>query len=273
MTAAQPRFQSKVMLYPRQKGSGSPPSSTLPTVAASALEGTIRQAVTLDRDSIALCFHMPIADAARHFNICVTSLKKVCRRLGYDKWPYVKPSKLNPSGNVAPKPTSSTRPEHAAPSPQVARVPVVAQSSPHTMAKFSFVTASDNSITNVAQFASFRPAVQQPAQFFQQPFSSTHSSAVFDSSQRSASEWNRTASAQYQVNFAQGAPVQFANPKQEYVGNPTYIPRPMQGYVKKPVHIAHPKQEHVGYQQRYDCGLEVADSRFMLDGVETRDDI
>ena len=33
-------------------------------------------------------FHKPLADAARHFGICTTLFKKVCRRLHIKKWPY-----------------------------------------------------------------------------------------------------------------------------------------------------------------------------------------
>eukprot|EP00961_Rhodomonas_salina_P253052 3419964-Rhodomonas_salina.1 len=67
---------AKVMLIPRQKSASSSP--------VKATTSATNQAVTIDRDSVAQFFHMPIHDAARYFNICVTSLKKVCRRLGYD---------------------------------------------------------------------------------------------------------------------------------------------------------------------------------------------
>lgn len=84
---------STVMLFPRQKRSASSissPTSALPK------DGVTRKPMALDRDLVAQFFHMPITDAAREFGICVTSLKKVCRQLGYSKWLYVKPLKMKP---------------------------------------------------------------------------------------------------------------------------------------------------------------------------------
>ncbi len=43
-------------------------------------------AITLDH--LRRYFHLPIADAAKHFNTCTTALKKVCRKLNINKWPY-----------------------------------------------------------------------------------------------------------------------------------------------------------------------------------------
>jgi hypothetical protein len=34
------------------------------------------------------CFHMPITEVARHFGMCTTLLKKVCRRLNIKRWPH-----------------------------------------------------------------------------------------------------------------------------------------------------------------------------------------
>eukprot|EP00961_Rhodomonas_salina_P098665 1327792-Rhodomonas_salina.1 len=74
---------TRIMLYPRKKqGTPSSPSR--------ASEG---KAVTLDKQGITSLFHLPIKDAAGRLDICVTSLKRVCRSLGIEKWPYVKTSK------------------------------------------------------------------------------------------------------------------------------------------------------------------------------------
>lgn len=39
-------------------------------------------------DDLRKYFHLPIAEVARQFNTCTTALKKVCRRLAINKWPY-----------------------------------------------------------------------------------------------------------------------------------------------------------------------------------------
>ncbi|RYG94705.1 hypothetical protein EON65_57080, partial [archaeon] len=33
-------------------------------------------------------FHLPIAEVAKHLNTCTTALKKICRKLNINKWPY-----------------------------------------------------------------------------------------------------------------------------------------------------------------------------------------
>eukprot|EP00961_Rhodomonas_salina_P125255 1687563-Rhodomonas_salina.1 len=104
------------MLLPRKKAASS--STTLHTTSTPG-EPAKNQVVAIDRESVAQFFHMPIHEAARHLNICVTSLKKVCRRLGYGRWPYVKHSKANPRSDVDPtldSPSTSTKPQHANPS-------------------------------------------------------------------------------------------------------------------------------------------------------------
>eukprot|EP00961_Rhodomonas_salina_P135872 1827892-Rhodomonas_salina.1 len=94
---------------------------------------------------------MPITDAARHFNICVTSLKKVCRRLGYEKWPYVKPSK----SDRLPSPTASSKQNLATLSPRDA-----------TSISWDSIlrpSSSEDTGMNALPFASFTPANQPPA--------------------------------------------------------------------------------------------------------------
>lgn len=46
----------------------------------------VQQSITLD--DLRRYFHLPIAEVARHFNTCTTALKKICRKLNINKWPY-----------------------------------------------------------------------------------------------------------------------------------------------------------------------------------------
>eukprot|EP01039_Chlorochromonas_danica_P006816 gene6816-7529_t len=46
----------------------------------------VQQSITLE--DLRRYFHLPIAEVARHFNTCTTALKKICRKLNINKWPY-----------------------------------------------------------------------------------------------------------------------------------------------------------------------------------------
>ncbi len=49
-------------------------------------KGVVPKNITLEQ--LRRCFHMPITDVSRHFGMCVTLLKKVCRRLNIKRWPH-----------------------------------------------------------------------------------------------------------------------------------------------------------------------------------------
>jgi len=43
-------------------------------------------------------FHMPLAEVAKEFGVCMTFIKKVCRAAGIKRWPYRKVrARLTPS--------------------------------------------------------------------------------------------------------------------------------------------------------------------------------
>lgn len=59
--------------------------------------------VRITREILTECFSMPLHAAADHMGICITALKKVCRKFGIQKWPY-RESMLNgarPDGDTA----------------------------------------------------------------------------------------------------------------------------------------------------------------------------
>ncbi|EKX50226.1 hypothetical protein GUITHDRAFT_151252 [Guillardia theta CCMP2712] len=49
-----------------------------------------KSVVTLSKKDISMMFHMKQGDAANMLGISLTALKKACRRVGIDKWPYVR---------------------------------------------------------------------------------------------------------------------------------------------------------------------------------------
>jgi hypothetical protein len=49
-------------------------------------KGIVSKEITLEQ--LRRCFHMPITEVARHFGMCTTLLKKVCRRLNIKRWPH-----------------------------------------------------------------------------------------------------------------------------------------------------------------------------------------
>lgn len=57
------------------------------TAKAGVGEGP-KNPVRISRDLLAYCFGMPLHAAADHLGICITALKKVCRKFGIQKWPY-----------------------------------------------------------------------------------------------------------------------------------------------------------------------------------------
>eukprot|EP00960_Hanusia_phi_P021160 625094-Hanusia_phi.AAC.1 len=49
-----------------------------------------RQTVQLTRLLLSELFHLRQQEAAQHLGISLTSLKTACRRLGLDRWPYMR---------------------------------------------------------------------------------------------------------------------------------------------------------------------------------------
>eukprot|EP00741_Cyanophora_paradoxa_P025678 tig00000388_g24781.t2 len=60
-------------------------------------------------ESISSLFHLPINEASKRLGICVTLLKKLCRRHGLSRWPYRKLKSLERI-NVTTTARSSVRP-------------------------------------------------------------------------------------------------------------------------------------------------------------------
>lgn len=48
------------------------------------------RAEALTLEEISTLFHLPIAQASIHLQLCTTALKKACRRHGVKRWPYRK---------------------------------------------------------------------------------------------------------------------------------------------------------------------------------------
>jgi hypothetical protein len=46
--------------------------------------------VEIRRDFVETLFDRPLCEAAQSVNLCVTSFKQVCRRLGISRWPYTR---------------------------------------------------------------------------------------------------------------------------------------------------------------------------------------
>lgn len=192
------------MLLPRKKAASSSTTDSWPVKATTPGKN---QVVAIDRESVAQFFHLPIHEAARHLNICVTSLKKVCRRLGYNRWPYVKPSKANPRADVDPlleTLTTSTHSHHATSSLDLACTSVDAGSSHISMTETLSLLHSSASENYFKSDASFPPSTLQPAQDFKQHFTA-NSAGALESSHRSAFDWNSMAlsPAPNRSNFSQ----------------------------------------------------------------------
>jgi hypothetical protein len=73
---------TRVQLYPRRKA------------GAAAVPAKGRLPVELTRGAIEAFFGQPQPTAAQELGISLTALKQVCRRLGVERWPYVRPCKL-----------------------------------------------------------------------------------------------------------------------------------------------------------------------------------
>lgn len=56
-----------------------------------------RQALALDLKLVSKYYYLPLGEAAKELGICLTSLKRVCRRLGLKKWPYTRGSTTRPA--------------------------------------------------------------------------------------------------------------------------------------------------------------------------------
>eukprot|EP00293_Proteomonas_sulcata_P016786 CAMPEP_0184294452 /NCGR_PEP_ID=MMETSP1049-20130417/5644_1 /TAXON_ID=77928 /ORGANISM="Proteomonas sulcata, Strain CCMP704" /LENGTH=284 /DNA_ID=CAMNT_0026602743 /DNA_START=55 /DNA_END=909 /DNA_ORIENTATION=+ len=49
-----------------------------------------RPALVVDRAFIESLLHLPLSEAAEEVGVCVTSLKRMCRKVGVQRWPYVR---------------------------------------------------------------------------------------------------------------------------------------------------------------------------------------
>ena len=46
------------------------------------------QSISYNKEDLAQYFHLPLTEAATQLNICPTTLKKLCRNFGIQRWPY-----------------------------------------------------------------------------------------------------------------------------------------------------------------------------------------
>lgn len=291
MSSSEGSDHPKVMLYPRQKGtfSSSSGTSSLPAseMHAQTNLAALRQAVTLDRDAIAQFFHMPIHDAARHLNICVTSLKKVCRRLGYDRWPYVKPSKVARGGIAAPRLATSTTPQDVTKSVHVSDASVhfsysALQNWVNTTAQSTSFTANtqqhvqnfeQNLTASNSQSTFFTPNAQQPAQQCQQHFKPDYTGWSAASHRTACASdwnvaWNNTVLAN-QTSFTQELPAPDAYQQHEDGGQHQMCHSSFAQETR--VQSAHPKQEAGGNNPRNDYGPDGVDTQFIRDFMGNKD--
>eukprot|EP00171_Calliarthron_tuberculosum_P009562 IDg9562t1 len=67
-----------------------PPTHSLINSLADSARGR-----TLTYDDLARCFHLPINAAAKELGVCVTALKKQCRKHGVPRWPHRKLKSLD----------------------------------------------------------------------------------------------------------------------------------------------------------------------------------
>ncbi|CDF37947.1 unnamed protein product [Chondrus crispus] len=83
-----------------------PPSPALSPRASAPLAAASRMSPSLSSDlpargrslsyqDLSRCFHLPINSAARELGVCVTALKKQCRRHGVPRWPHRKLKSLD----------------------------------------------------------------------------------------------------------------------------------------------------------------------------------
>ena len=90
-----------VQLYPRRKA------------GAGAVPAKGRLPVELTRAAIEAFFGQPQPTAAQELGISLTALKQVCRRLGVERWPYVRPCK--PGGRIRRRRASAGPPSASTP--------------------------------------------------------------------------------------------------------------------------------------------------------------
>jgi len=62
--------------------------SLRPRPRAGSVPEEVRAPIAVTWQALTAHFHMPLCEAARSFGIGMTSLKKVCRGLGLQRWPY-----------------------------------------------------------------------------------------------------------------------------------------------------------------------------------------
>jgi len=63
----------------------------LPRRKAGELDAPERDAVVVTPEVLASLFHCPLAVASRKLGLSATTIKKLCRKLGINKWPYKSP--------------------------------------------------------------------------------------------------------------------------------------------------------------------------------------
>jgi len=51
---------------------------------------TKRSAPEIPLEELRRRFHLPLAEVAREFGVCMTFIKKTCRQYGIKRWPYRK---------------------------------------------------------------------------------------------------------------------------------------------------------------------------------------
>ena len=82
--------QDGVRLFPRRKAQDNGKS---PQQERSSTTRNGRAPMVLSLDDIVPLFDLPQAQAAQRLGVALTSLKVVCRKLGVDRWPYLRGSK------------------------------------------------------------------------------------------------------------------------------------------------------------------------------------
>mmetsp|Transcript_2251 Transcript_2251/g.5312 ORF Transcript_2251/g.5312 Transcript_2251/m.5312 type:complete len:337 (-) Transcript_2251:630-1640(-) len=88
--------------------------------------------VTLSKAVLESLFHLPLSEVAAHLGICATTIKKVSRRMGIEKWPYKTPKAGRKKTRVVAAEQSNSsaqaHPEAQLPAPQ--RDPLLQQQAP-----------------------------------------------------------------------------------------------------------------------------------------------
>eukprot|EP00961_Rhodomonas_salina_P112178 1509907-Rhodomonas_salina.1 len=82
------KSKTKITLFPRRKQGDAKPRHG---------DSLGCKQLCLEKSTIEDLFHLPIEDAAERLDVSKTTLKKVCRSFGIDKWPYVRVKKVEKS--------------------------------------------------------------------------------------------------------------------------------------------------------------------------------